>query len=122
MSAPASTYAHARSMADCNPSIGQRIRSRHEHEVGIGSGIHRSLDTVDHFRLADEHLARAVATALGLYLILDMHRTGARFNQGFHRACDIESACAEAGIRVHQQGQVRRVGNPPYIGQHIIKR
>ena len=76
MSAPASTQAAARSMRGLHALDRQRVGARHDDEV-VGAGVDRGLDAVDHLLLGNDGLARPVAAALGLDLVLDVHAGGA---------------------------------------------
>ncbi len=98
---------------------GERIGARHDHETGIGARVDRRFDPVHHFLLRDDFFAGTVAATLGLNLIFDMQPGGAEFDERLHGAGNIESA-APAGIGVHQQGQRTRVGDPPYVDEHIV--
>ena len=77
MSAPASTQARARSIAASQALDRQRVGARHDREVGIGPGVDRGLDPVDHLVLRHELLAGPVAAALRADLVFDVHRAGA---------------------------------------------
>ncbi len=99
---------------------GVGVGSRHHHEPRIAARIDRCPDPVDHFRAANQLLAGPVAAALGLHLVFDMHacRTGA--DQFACRPGNRECG-APAGIRVDQQGQCARAGNPAHVIADVIE-
>ena len=106
MSAPAATYACARSIAAANPSTGQRIGPRHDHKLLIGARIHGGLDAVDHLLGGHQFFARPVPAAFGAHLVFDMHRRRARLDHRPDRPRNVERA-APARVDIHQQGQRR---------------
>jgi hypothetical protein len=108
MSAPASAYRAARSSAPSRPLHGERVGPRHEHDVGIGPGVDRGRDAVDHLGGPHQLLARPVTAPLGLHLILQMQagRAGADHLGG--RPVDRQRRRAEPRVGVDQQRQLRR--------------
>jgi hypothetical protein len=120
MSAPAST---CRGTLDrgLDSFDRQRVGPGHDDERRIGSRVDRGLDAVDHLGLRDDGRARPVPAPLGLHLIFDMHRAGARSDQRSHRPRDVEGA-SESRIRIHQERQARAAGDPPHVGQHVLER
>ena len=61
-----------------------------------------------------------MATALLRHLVLDVHGRGAVTDQRAHGARNIEGA-AEAGIHVHQQGQIAHRGDAAHVGEHVFQ-
>ena len=100
---------------------GQRVGARHDDEIVAGARIHRHLDPIDHFLFRDNRLARPMAAALGLDLILDVHPGRTGLFQRADGALDIERP-AEPGIAVHQQRQAARFRDPAHVDQHVFQR
>src|SRR3954447_12088632 len=119
MSAPASTYAQARSIAASRPSTARAsVRAMMTNPVSVRAST--SLHPVHHFFLADDFLAGPMSTTFCSYLVFHVYCTGTGLDHRADGACDVERA-APAGIDVNQQGQRCDFGNAAHIGENIFK-
>ncbi len=100
---------------------GVRVGARHDHEVVVGAAVHRGLDAVHHLGRADQRLARAVAAALGLHLVLEVAARGTGADQVGDGARDVESR-APAGVGVDEQRQVARRGDAAHVLADVVQR
>ena len=121
MSAPASTYATARSIAASMPSTASASVRAMTTNDAIGARVDRRLDAVDHLVARDDFLARAVAAALGADLVFHVHGAGAGLDHRADGARDVECA-APAGVDVDQQRQRGHVGDAAHVDQHVVER
>ena len=78
-----------------------RVGARDNQEGGVGAGVECGMQPVQHFVRTHELLAGAVAAALELDLVFDVHRRRALPNQRARSARDAERP-AEAGVHVNQ--------------------
>jgi hypothetical protein len=120
MSAPASTQAQARSMADWKALHRQSVGAGHDDKV-IPGRVRRRLDPVHHLRLGDDGLAGPVAAALGLDLVLDVAAGGASAHQFPHGALDVEGAGAQASVGIHQQGGLGDIGDAAHVLADVVQ-
>ena len=121
MSAPASTHAHARSIAASRPSPARASVRAMIDEAGVGPGVDRRLDPVDHLAPRHELLPRPVAAALGAHLVFDVHRACAGLDHRPDGARDVERRGPESRVDVDQERQRADVGDPPHVGEHVVE-
>ena len=122
MSAPASTQAHARSIAACRPSTASASVRAMMTKSGSVRASTAALIAVDHLVRA----TRAPCPAGGRSA---WRRPGPRcasraapnLISELDRARDVERRRAEAGVDVDQQRQRADVGDPAHVGQHVVE-
>jgi hypothetical protein len=100
---------------------GQRISTRHDHELVIRARIDRCFHTVHHLLLGNDFFVRTMTATLRTDLIFDMECGGTEFDHRFHGASDIECRRTKTGIDIDQQRQIADIGDATHIGQHIIE-
>ena len=106
MSAPASTQAQQRSIADCMPSTAsasvRAIITKSSSHLASTAALMRSTISC----LADEGFARAMTAAFLRHLVLNMHGRCAGFDHGLDGPGDTQCA-APAGVDVDQHREGR---------------
>ncbi len=82
ISAPAATYACARSMALLSPSLASASVRAMITNCAVRARIHGGFHAVHHLFGGNQLLSRPVAAALLAHLVLDVHRRHARLDLG----------------------------------------
>src|ERR1700722_14150549 len=96
-SAPAWWYIRARWQGRLEPFDGPGVGPGDDHEVGLGAGLHRRADLLDHLLGRDDQLALHVAALLRGHLILDVNPGGPGRLVGAHGADHVQRV-AVAGV------------------------
>ena len=99
---------------------GMRVGARHDDETGVAARIHGGADAVGHFRRRHEFLARPMAAALGLHLVLEVHARRARADE-LARGAGNRECGAETRVGIDEQRQVGRAADAPRVLADVIQ-